>query len=803
MSVKHERGHDTLKRGTWTRRLLRASWARRSLILVLAAVALPLMSYVTLAAFTLSKQDVQARDFGRFDARVDLAIAILPGESDLRRVESLEGPDRAVELVSLDVRSTADPDETLVYREADWEQHPFPRIDLSSGRWPTSPGEVVVSPGVRGLSDGGLSVLSDQVVFEVVGVAQSGYEQMPMVLAAPGTWASFPASAARARQGLTATPIVLADEEVAFDVASTAGSEGGSSVLQRSQAEAENFWVTESPFAFYVPALLLPCLAGVFGFLVSAPRRRRLVDTAAGVGMQARDARVLAMMPLIVMAAIGVVAGLVLGTALGFVGRKLVATQVPYVSSMPSLLVPCLVLSGSLLAGIVAGVLTSLRPDDPSADSWRLRRPPDNVTRHSPVRYAATLLLGCVTAFALFRVDDGQSAMIFGACLLTTTVLLLPDVLRGVSRRIPERGPRLRLARRLILEGGREQAVATGIACVVLALPLSTAILLTANGVLDRSNQLAGVGPGQLAVQGRGGIGTQAPKAIRSLVDDELGGSTSTALSFSEELWYDVAEGNALVAIVDAPEDVANVWGEPLTDEQTQTLRSGGLLTWQPGAQLLVGDGYVDVAVAFYRATPEWESQTGAIMLKSSAEEIGIQPHIGAQVFTDVSATEALSVKASVVAAGLDPGAIETYKAPVPLVPPLPLVISAILLFATLVSALLIANRVQARSLRQRFSALIAIGAGPNFARRIFTTVQLVTLLIAVISATAVTVTTCLILILRAPTVELFIPWMAILGGALACAFALWLSTRLALRGLSGHEAEMRRSPRRRLQVDS
>jgi hypothetical protein len=66
-----------------------------------------------------------------------------------------------------------------------------------------------------------------------------------------------------------------------------------------------------------------------------------------------------------------------------------------------------------------------------------------------------------------------------------------------------------------------------------------------------------------------------------------------------------------------------------------------------------------------------------------------------------------------------------------------------------------------------------------------------------------VTVTTCLILLLRAPSVEISIPWMAILGGAFACAFALWLSTRLALRGLSGHESEIRRSPLRRLQVGS
>jgi hypothetical protein len=640
------------------------------------------------------------------------------------------------------------------------------------------------------------------VAFEVVGVAQSAYEKVPAVLAAPGTWASLPPSAARAREGLAATPIVLTDERgLATVINAASNTEGDASVVRRSQAEAETFWVTESPFSFYVPALLLPCMASIFGFLVSAPRRRRIIQTATSVGMQAQGARLLAISPLIVMAPIGLLAGLVLGTVLGVGGRRVVAAQVPYVSSMPPILVPCLVLSASLLAGVVAGALVALRPESPPSASWRLHVTSEGAQARSTVRRFAGLLLGCVTVFALFRVDNGQSAMVFGACLLATTALLLPDVLRAVSRLISERGPRLRLARRLLLEGGSAQAAATGISCVVLALPLSTAILLTANGVLDRSGQLAGVGPGQLAVQGRGGLATPAPRAVRSLVQNELVGSMRTTLWFSGSVWYDVPEGNALVAIVDTPEDVERVWGNQLTEAQADTLISGGLLTWQPGAELLVDDKYVNVPATAYSATPEWETQTGAILLSASAKELGIRPRPGVEVYSGVSSQQAKSVEANMVAAGLDPGAIETHTPPEPLLPPAPLIVSAALLLATLVVMLFAANRLQARSLRQEFSALIAIGAGPKFARRTFLIVQAVTLGVALGAATAVTWTTCSILLLRAPSVEISVPWGLILIGIVTCAGALWLSTRLALRGLSGHDEDARRLSRRPLHV--
>lgn len=769
-----------------TRRLLRATWWRPALAVCMISSAVPLAAFVTLSAFSLTREDVQERDFGRYDARLAFSTTLPPGSgSKLRDLTELEGDGGVIELVSLEMRTTADPEDPLVYRETSWTDDPYPGLSLITGRWPTAAGEVVISDTMTHRS-GEFSVLSGRAEFTVVGRASSRFSDDPALYAAPGTWDRLSSEASLARQNLAADAALMLDgASVPRTLRQATAVDPGVVLQRRSEAQAETSWVIESPLAFFVPACLLPFLAGSLALTVVGARRKRFVDMAVGVGMTPMRAALVSMAPVIVMSLPSLLVGMVSGLLVGFAGRWVGALIAHQESSVPRLLGPMALVSASLLLGLLStGFVASRRyakQTTVQADGIDKARVP---SREFAARRGAALLLTCGSVFALFQVSNGQTAMIFALGLLVTTLLLLPEAISVASKLLTTKRPDQRLARRLLSASGRGQMIGTAFTAVLLTLPLVTAVLSTATGGLQRNEALADVGERQVGLNGRGGVGEAPAKEVAAIAHETLRDHPRVQVRVAGNAWYDVFDGNALVLTVGTPADIEDGWGRPLSEAQQRTLSKGGALVWNPGAPLLVDERPVEISMAQYLPSPEWAKQSGAVLLEEHARALGIKTTVGRIVYVDVSASQAQRVREQVAAAGLDPNQVFAYHPPEPLLPPAPLVASCLLLFVALIASLVMSTRASAMELRRLLSRMITIGSSPRFARRTFMTINACTSVVAAIIAVVVTAGCIWSLRVGAPDVELNISWLAVLGGLVTTILAVWAGARIGLRRL-------------------
>jgi hypothetical protein len=113
--------------------------------------------FITLRAFTLSGEQAVERNLGRFDTVAELSDLAGPPPGDDRVQQTILTAARAagardpmVAIRTYDITAAvADPPITQ-YVEADWATDPFPgRFSLTSGRWPSKAGEVVLTESAR------------------------------------------------------------------------------------------------------------------------------------------------------------------------------------------------------------------------------------------------------------------------------------------------------------------------------------------------------------------------------------------------------------------------------------------------------------------------------------------------------------------------------------------------------------------------------------------------------------------------------------------------------------------------------
>lgn len=781
-----------------TQRLVRASWTRRTWLTVGATAALLVVTWTIMTAWSLSAAQVAQRDLGQYELRLTSTAMIRPGPNvALSRVETLtRSPDvsAASVLVSFDVKPVGREAEFTEYRESDWHQRPFTGITLTDGRWPARPGEVALAGPISTRVGSELEVLAGRSSFHVVGRVDDSYSAYPLLLGGPGTWTSLPASIAYAREGLGANLSILTnrrDEPRARTALTRNGFSSLAPIEDRATVGPQRSWLTRTPFAYTIPSLLLPVLAA--GVVVASGRRRcqHFIASVTDVGMARVAVRGAVVSAFGLSALTGAAVGIAVGASGGVLARKIVkphlAQAIGPLDGLP--LAMGRIVLGGLLGTFVAAIVVTQRQDN-ARDPVQMAATRDgsvaDVGQLRTVRRAGAVAAICFAILLSPRVGSATSAMTVGALLLVAWLLVLPDVIRSASTFLPTQRPGPRLAARLLANGSTASVAGAGLISVLVALPLTTSLLLTATNSTSRVNALAEVGPGQLGVWARGGDANPADPTIQQFVAKSLHSKARNVIHlYYTDGWYEANAGNALVLALSTPEEIAELFGQTLSDKQTNALTAGGMLAWNDGT-LLVNNRPVlsSMQTVFFRPNQEWQAHAGAVLLKSTAQRLGMHLTIGGTVYTGVD-REASDRAVSVLSAGgLDVRAIHVYHSPEPLVPPRPLVASVVSLAVLLFGASLTANHAQASAMRRQMGRLIAIGATPRFARRTYVICQVFTSAFAICGAAFVAAATTIILLVTVDSVQITPPWSIIGGSLFAFVMASLASTFAATRSL-------------------
>ena len=163
------------------------------LMYALAALSILLLAATATSAMlmTMSAEQHVASNLGDNHQRADAPCSLSLGDNIDDCLSAPSDPKRfSRELVSQDFYVDTDPDHRMTYSEGDWEsQGPSYGLTLESGRWPTSPGEIIATTASGLSEESGVSAFSSNLEINVVGTVTSKYvPTATAVYAAPGTW---------------------------------------------------------------------------------------------------------------------------------------------------------------------------------------------------------------------------------------------------------------------------------------------------------------------------------------------------------------------------------------------------------------------------------------------------------------------------------------------------------------------------------------------------------------------------------------------------------------------------------------
>lgn len=819
------------------RRLVRSRELARSASIVFVAGLAVMAMFVTLRTLSLSGAQIADRDLGRFGASVGYGSVVLPpGEgqfaSDVRAQALRAGlTDSEVMLSASDMQLATTPARSVSMLEASWQDQPFPdRYDLLSGRWPTQPGEVVLTEprDAATVAGGTLPLLGGKVTLTVVGTAEDQFARTTNLLVAPGTWASLDPSLAQGFPLLGAQPLLLwsgGDAEGAVTAFTTAigdytrrssTAEGadalvvGSTLRFREQLleRPERAAIERTPAGYTLPSLLLPVAAVLFMFGLNDRRFRRTSTRLVAVGVRPSAATAALTVAALAWCVAAAAAGAIVGTGAGLVARVVIAQVRDWPAgpieglAAPALRLLALVVLTSLCAG---AALARSRQRISSAVASRSRPGATTASaagrRVRDARHLLAVAAWCATVAYAVRVDTPAKAMILTGVLTLAVLLVIPDVLDLVLRVLPEDGPRRRLALRQLATDRLRAAAIVGMLTVLLGASMGFLTLL--DTLIRTTDQQAfpDALPGQVLLADRASSTLPPPAALLRAVEasgvaDGLPRAELAYLFTTDEsgiptrsVTRDGHTGSLLAVETDA--QVEQLIGHSLNPTQRAILAEGGLLVWAdaPDApthttRLAVKDGdsvtsrtpelpvaTVDVPLV------EWRTGTDGVTLRSTADNLNLpMPQKTPLIITEVPASAAKAMQEAVGRAGIDAQAVRIYTPPKPPVPATALLATAAGLVILVLTAVLAATRAQTRILRGYLTRLVSIGISPAWVRHILLYQSGILIATSTLLSLSIALPPTVVVALRTSGFVLSIPWTQLL----TLLAAIYLATALA-----------------------
>lgn len=821
----------------WAVRGARPAGLRRGAVLP-AVVALVLCAgYVVLSSLSLSAEQVAESELGGYDHMVALDVSTTWGDgatvAAATRALHDAGLTDALVQVTANTYRTDDGDVRVFYREADWGRgttaaSPLPgAYRLVRGTWPQAPGEVVVSGALEAsVSDGTLSLFSGTVRLTVVGVVVDVYgTDQTTVLAHTGTVATWPAAAAGGFR--LADPYLLA----LWNGPRAAGLRalapyGPGTVTSASASRAEQSWVTLSPAAFWLPALVLPGFAGAALVLFDQRRWRRsaraLLDAGAPHPLVLGPHLLATAVCAALAAAAGVGLGALAGVALRGAGAGLVTR--PW-GPLPSVLPVLAVVTAGCTAGAATAVLVlwrTVRGAAPAGAGTGPRAGTGTATtpdrgRGALVRgarhWAAVACLGVVVLRHAVATTNA-AAMVQVALVVLAGLLVVPEITRGALGLARPRRAGARLVVRRLVAAQARACTAVLVVATVTALPLAYSVLVGSMVATAQGDLAPTVRPGQVLLSG-GGYGLWAPPApvlrlagaslpagtasatVRTLISDEgdATGTTGTVVGLAR------GGGTGVLRAVATADAAATVLATDLTAAQRQVLEGQGVLVLDgQGACTTVDVQVREVdtgtvartvdAVPCATAGPVragWLAATDGLVLAATAGALDL-PVLdeGGTVYTGVPDPVAAAFVAEVRAAGLDASGVTTYTDPLDYVPPVAVLVSAGVLGVLLAAVVLALTGAQSRALARDLRPVVESGAPVAWARRVLAAETLVPTALGVVWGVALAVPAAVSAVRALPGFVVAVPWAWVGASASAVVLAAALAAGHASRRVAG-----------------
>ncbi|MGW5053270.1 hypothetical protein [Actinokineospora sp. NPDC004072] len=812
---------------TLLRLALRSRRQLASAAAVLVALALTTCTFVVVNAIALSGDQLADRNLGVHDQALTVGVPFGDDLADehvadlVHAVRRAGGQDpwpsiRSFSVVPDDLAAqhSAGRTKTVSYVEGDAVEARFPgSYPLEAGRWPAEPGEVVLSTALAGEigRPASVPVFAGHVELRVVGSVTPVFgEESWWIIAAPGTWRTFPAeliapgfaqAAGQARvfwsgdadPGAVAAALaaVGASEDVAESILTSHES--------RVQFSAQAPLTERLPLLHTYPAILLAALASLFVVSINGSRQAGILARLSGVGLARGTVRAALVGALALVAAAAVGLGPLAGLVLGLIGRLAV---VPALSDHPLSPMPSPVPS-SLLAGVVAVAVCVagawLRLRDARGWGARVRRVAAAVPWAWLRRVLAALLVarGCFAASGVPTLDRMSAAAIQ---FLAGLLLLTPDLLALATRLLSTAKSTTLTARRLI-EGDRARhaLAATALACCI-AVPTAVATLQATQQRTDESRNHARVAPGQIWVSS-GNSSPETAARVAELVGAAAGVGAPAVLGGVDGRFSTPRKGGGSFGIlVLASVDDLKVFTDHPTAEAAEVLRNGGVVDWtDAGVQQSIGNHVAgqwtstpQLPTTSLQVDPAYQAAFAGVILQSTAERLGLRTDPARQYVFDGLDDAAIQRAVDRVAAeGINPKYVEHHVVPLPTELPGEWYLGTAGLALTGFGLLWAVQRGQARLLRDYAARFLAIGLPRRWSLRVLLTQALHALVVALLVAVPGGAIPLLLITVNAPVgLVLDIPTGFILATVALSAAAAVAAAGLSLRALRPAQVE-------------
>jgi putative ABC transport system permease protein len=468
----------------WALRLLRREWRQQLLILALITAAVG----ATVVASTVAT-DTPAPVAGVLGTAQDSAsLAGTPAtiNAEVKDIESRYGSIDVIENESVRIPGTRS---TFDLRAQD-PHGPFggPLLSLSSGRYPTTAGQIAVTSGVA--ADFRLRIGSSWSVAgktrEVTGIVanpQSLLEDFALVI--PGQVAAPD----------NVTVLFNAPGRTADDLQKSTGL-----TVATAQTVANSNTINPETIsvAAAVLGMLLIALVGIGGFTVMAQRRLRAIGMLAAQGATERQVRLVVWANGAATGVVGAVAGLVLGVLAWLAYRPQAENSAHHL--MGAFQLPWTVIGISMVLAVIATCFAASRPakaiaKTPVVAALAGRPPVPRKTRRLAVPVGvgflalAFLLLGAAGASGN---GNGIGEVALGFVALAVAIVLLAPSLLTVAAAAGSRAP---IAVRLALRDLARYRARSGPALAAISLSTLIAVIICVAGAARFGNVLDYAGP--------------------------------------------------------------------------------------------------------------------------------------------------------------------------------------------------------------------------------------------------------------------------------------------------------------------
>lgn len=469
----------------------RAFWTR--LVPLVIGTAIATMVLGLLAAAQLSPSQQIQSELGDADGVATMGKPVPVGQS-AAKVPSDGSLKWAVTELSGSLELASPKSSNVLFVETDWERSVVKgRYELLSGRWPTTPGEIAVSPTVPAKLGDAIRAVVGGEDLQVVGVARLDYStNREALFAGRGTWAAWQTAGRDAeRSGLVANARILfasPDPEAACRAFLKDKSFAGDSFSCETRRSLQNVILGGSPVRFLIeqglPALAVQLLAAALAAGLLTRFLRRVFRPLSDVGLSRNGLGLVAVVLSVIGTALSVVVGLLVGTAGVLIGRPLLASQIDHPMSPPEL-------PGSAMVGSVATLLTVLL-------AVRPLQPRRQVVAHALTSRAAgaAAALGCflIALSIVVSIQLPKALSTVGMVALGASIgfaLLAPQLILLVGATQLAPGRRLAAVRSLA-SNSRTYAVHVGITGALVGLICSSLALV--GGLVANLNQNSGTG---------------------------------------------------------------------------------------------------------------------------------------------------------------------------------------------------------------------------------------------------------------------------------------------------------------------